>query len=338
MIKLTFDQAKAYGFIFPGARAWYDPAGVASLAADAALMTTPNVTVPVELLAYIDPRVIEIQTAPRRARELFSETKKGDWTTPYAKWRTDEVVGRSQPYSDFANNGASDVNSNWLTREQYLFETSISYGDLETAMTSVAKLDLASSKQRAAATVLDIDANKFYLLGVQNKEIYGLLNDPNLPAAIIAAPVGTGSSPLWADKTTVQIYNDVLALYAQVVDQSAGLIDNSTQLTLAMSPGLSVYLGAATDFNVSVLDMLNKYFPSLKIVTLPELASLTAGETMFLIAPDVAGNPTGELGFGEKIRAGRLVPEMSSLKQKWVSTTYGGVVLQPFAFAQMTGM
>lgn len=339
MNKITLEQAKAYGFTFPGARGWYDPARVAQLAQDAALITNPNSTVPVELLAWIDPRVVEILTAPRRAREIFGEVKKGDWTTPYAKWRTDEIVGRSQPYSDFAENGVSDVNSEWRTREQYVFETTIQYGDLETAMSSVAKIELAAAKQRAAATVLDIDANKFYLLGVEGKEIYGLLNDPDLPMAITAAANGSGAPPTaWIGKTTQQRYDDVLTLFGQLVKQSGGLIDNSTPLILDMSPGLSVYLGGATDFNVSVLDMLHKYFPNLKIVTLPELSDPSSGETMMMIAPEVSGMASGDLGFGEKLRAGRVVPELSALKQKYISSTYGGLVLMPFAFAQMTGM
>ena len=89
----TFEQAKRYGFIFPGARMWATPENRARIAQDAALITTPNTTVPAELLAYIDPMVIEILTAPRRAREIFGEEKKGDWTTPYMKWRVDEMTG-----------------------------------------------------------------------------------------------------------------------------------------------------------------------------------------------------------------------------------------------------
>lgn len=63
----TFEQAKRYGFIFPGARMWATPENRARIAQDAALITTPNTTVPAELLAYIDPMVIEILTAPRRS-------------------------------------------------------------------------------------------------------------------------------------------------------------------------------------------------------------------------------------------------------------------------------
>ena len=290
-----------------------------------------------ELLAYIDPMVIEILTAPRRAREIFGEEKKGDWTTPYMKWRVDEMTGKTEPYSDYANGTTSGVNSEWQTRVQYVFQTSITYGDFEVDMSSTAKVNLAASKQRAAANVIDIDQNRFYLLGVAGKELYGILNDPNLPAAITAGATGTGGSTKWADKTTVQIYNDVLALFAQLSEQSSGLIDKDTPLKLCLSPELAVRLGAATDFNVSVLDMLKRYFTRIDIVTVPELHSMTAGETMFLIAPEVNGQRSGTLAFGEKMRAGRVVPDLSSFRQKFVGTTYGGIVLMPFAFAQMTG-
>lgn len=334
----TFEQAKRYGFIFQGARMWITPENRARIAQDAALITTPNTTVPAELLAYIDPMVIEILTAPRRAREIFGEEKKGDWTTPYMKWRVDEMTGRTEPYSDYANGTTSGVNSEWQTRVQYVFQTSITYGDFEVDMSSTAKVNLAASKQRAAANVIDIDQNRFYLLGVAGREIYGILNDPNLPAAITAGATGTGGSTKWADKTTVQIYDDVRALFAQLSEQSSGLIDKDTPLKLCLSPELAVGLGAATDFNVSVLDMLKRYFTRIDIVTVPELHSMTAGETMFLIAPEVNGQRSGTLAFGEKMRAGRVVPDLSSFRQKFVGTTYGGIVLMPFAFAQMTGM
>ena len=337
-MKPTFEQAAQYVFVFPNARMWLSPENRARIAEDAALVTTPNTTVPAELLAYIDPMVIEIMTAPRRAREIFGEEKKGDWTTPYAKWRADEMTGRTEPYSDYANGTTSGVNSEWQTRPQYIFQTSITYGDLEVAMSSAAKVNLAASKQRAAANVIDIDQNRFYLLGVAGKEIYGILNDPNLPDAITAGATGTGSSTKWADKTTTQIYNDILALFAELSSQSSGLIDRDTPLKLCLSPEMAVRLGAATDFNVSVLDMLTRYFSNISIVTVPELHSMTAGETVFLIAPEVNGQKSGLLAFGEKIRALRVIPDMSSFRQKYVGTTYGGIVLMPFAFAQMTGM
>jgi hypothetical protein len=330
MRKPTFQEAAQAGFVFPQARSWID-GNVPALAQDAALVTTPNTGVPVEFLAYIDPMVVEILTSVRNAKAVFEEQKKGDWTTSYAKWRADEIVGSTQPYSDYANGTDSDVNSNWLSREQYVFQTSIKYGDMEVDMAAQAKIELAAAKQRAAATIIDIDANKFYLFGVAGKQIYGILNDPNLPNATTVTA--------WASKTTANIYADILnSLFGVLASNSGGHITNSTPLKLLVSPAMNVLLGKATDFNVSVLDMLQKYFTALEVVVIPELATMAAGDTIFMVAPEVNGTPTGMLAFGDKFRLGRVIPDMSSFRQKAVCTTYGGIVLQPFAFASITGM
>lgn len=334
---MTMPEARDLGFVFPGARGWMGK-DREKMARDAALITTPNTTVPAELLAFIDPTVIEILTAPRKAREIFPLQQKGAWTTPYEKWRMDEIVGSTQPYSDFANGTTSGVNANWATREQYLFQTSIVYGDLEVAMSGAAKMDLVAAKQRSAATIIDIDFNRFALLGVAGKSIYGILNDPNLPAAITAAATGAGNSTYWADKTTQAIYNDVLLLFGQLVKQSKGLIDQHSRLKLCVSPEMAVRLGSSTDFNITVYDMLTKYFSSLSIVTVPELYSSTTGDTALMVADQVNGSPVGYIGYSIQMMSQRVVPDMSSFRQKFLSSTYGGVILQPFAVAQMTGL
>lgn len=352
------NRATEYGFHFPGARAWIDTENVSKTVHDAnmvarrmardsfaqpdgygPMVTVSNTTVPFELLAYIDPTVIEILTAPENARELFAETKRGDWTTPYMKWRYMEYTGAVQEYFDYTANLVSKPNPTWATREQYRFQTVIQYGDLETDMTAEVKIAWASENQTAAAMKLDMMANRYYLFGVEDREVYGLLNDPNLPDAV-QAPNGASGSAEWATKTTVEIYNDILFLLQQLVLQSNGWINAKTPLILAISPALSVRLGAATDFNVSVQDMIDKYFSNLKIVVLPELGDNNsgAGETAIMFAPSVKGKPTGWLAYGEKLRAHRIVPELSALKQKWTSTTYGGIILQDFAFARLIGI
>ncbi len=337
----SFNELQALGFHLhvpggPAPRGWIGRDNAQSLARDAALVTTPNTVVPAELLAYYDPRVVEVLTRPRKAREIFNEVRKGDWTTPFAKFRATELTGSSEPYSDYGRSRTSGVNYNWITREQYVFETVIEYGDFEEAASSAATIQLAADKQRAAAHVLDSDAGLFALLGVEGRELYGILNNPDQPPAM--APLPAGGSVLWADKTTRQIYDDVLALFEQLAGRADGWIDQGSPLTLAASPAAAVLLGKATDFNVSVLDMLHKYFSDLKIVTLPELADATSGESILLIAREIAGNPVGELGFSDKIRAGRVVPDLSSFRQKWVSTTYGAIIYYPFAVAAMRGV
>ena len=339
----SFNKLQALGFSLhvPGGvapRGWIDQGDMDVLAHDAALMSTANSSVPAELLAYYDPRVIDIVTRPRKAREIFNEVQKGDWTTPFAKFKVNELTGSTQPYADHGQSRTSGVNYNWITRQQYVFQTLIEYGDLEEAVSAAAKIQLAADKQRAAAHVIDVDSNLFYLLGVQGMDIYGILNCPELPAAIAPLPSGQSGSIEWAKKNTQQIYDDVLTLFTKLVGQGDGWIDQDCALTLVISPAAAVQLGKATDFNVSVQKMLFEYFTTLKIVTLPEMADDAAGELVMLIADEIAGNPTGELAFSDKIRAGRVVPDVSSFRQKWTSTTYGAIIYYPLAIATMRGV
>lgn len=93
----------------------------------------------------------------------------------------------------------ADVNPTYPVRQQYVFQTNIRYGDRELDYAAKARLQLAARKQRAAATTIDIAQNKYNLLGVENMEIYGLLNEPNRPAAITPGMVKAatlGSSKL----------------------------------------------------------------------------------------------------------------------------------------------
>lgn len=336
----SFREVKALGFDFGrNAREWITADNMPRIVADAALITQANSTVPAELLAYIDPTVIEILTAPRNAREIYSEEKRGDWTTPYFKWRADEVTGNTAAYSDFGQFGVSGVNSEWHVREQYRFQTIIEYGDLEQDMAAQAKINLAASKQRAAATTIDIDANKFYLLGVEGKEIYGALNDPNLLAAI--APISVGGQTVWSAKDAIARYNDVIKLFTQLVTQLNGLVDEKSNLKIATSPATRALLAAPTQLGLTTMKMLQDYFPNAEFVSLPQLGAAyapAAAETIMIIAPEVLGNQTGLLGFGEKIRMGRIVPSLSSFAQKVTGTTYGGVIRVPAAVAQMTGI
>lgn len=307
-------------------------------AQDAAMVTTPNAGVPVEYTAYLDPMVIEILTAVRNARALFGEVKKGDWTTPYAKFRTTEMVGETGPYADYNAGPTSDVNYTFPNREQYLFQTTVQYGDYEQAVSSAARLNLASDKQKSAAKTIDVDANKFYLYGVAGRGIYGALNDPNLPAALVATNGASGSAT-WAKKTTNEIYKDVLDMFKTLVKNSGGNISIDSKLILAVSPDNMVDLATSTEYNVSVKDMLDKYFGNnLTYVQIPELRSLTTGNMAYMVCPNVDGTPTGEYGFSIKFQAGRVIPKESSYTQKFVSSTYGCVIYRPFAVATMTGI
>lgn len=334
------DVMKQYGIIFDTGspiRGILANDSIDQLANDAAMVTAANSGVPVEFTSYIDPMVIPILTATRGAREIFGEAKKGDWTTSYARFQTSEITGEVEAYTDYGQGGASDVNPTFPVRTQYIYQTNIRYGDREVDVASRARLQLAADKQRAAATVIDIASNKFALYGVAGLEIYGLLNDPNLPDAVSPLP-NASRKTLWAEKSTKEIYEDVLYLFRKMADRGAGHIDANTELVLATSPATQVQLGKATDFNISARQMLETYFPKIRFVALPELATATGGTSILLVAPTIEGLPTAQIGFSEKFRAMRLIPESSSFHQKFVGSSYGTIIYRPFAIGKMTGV
>jgi hypothetical protein len=334
------DVMKQYGIVFDtGApiRGILANDSIDQLANEAAMVTAANSGIPVEFTSYIDPMVIPILTATRGAREIFGEAKKGDWTTSYARFQTSEITGEVEAYTDYGQGGASDVNPTFPVRTQYIYQTNIRYGDREVDVASRARLQLAADKQRAAATVIDIASNKFALYGVAGLEIYGLLNDPNLPDTVSTLP-NAAAKTLWAEKSTKEIYEDVLYLFGKMADRGAGHIDANTELVLATSPATQVQLGKATDFNISARQMLETYFPRIRFVALPELATATGGTSILLVAPTIEGLPTAQIGFSEKFRAMRLIPESSSFHQKFVGSSYGTIIYRPFAIGTMTGV
>ena len=116
------EQLKEYGFNLDS----YEVVGNAEegkMAMDAALITNPNMGVPVEALTYFDERVIKILTQKRAATEIFNERKFGSRADLIRKFKQVEDTGFTQPYSDYSDNGKSDVNYNYPARENYLFET-----------------------------------------------------------------------------------------------------------------------------------------------------------------------------------------------------------------------
>ena len=85
------------------------------------------------------------------------------------------------------------------------------------------------------------------------------------------------------------------------------------------------------------MDLAKQYSPRQTAVVTPDLK--TASETTaLLVAPSVMGQKTAILAYSEKLRTGRVVYEMSNMRQKWTSTSYGGIVRLPFAICQMTGL
>ena len=349
-----FDRAKELGISSVYARGFmpYKKVGgnirvdfdsaVQQLAQDAAPTTAMGVGVPSSLVTFIDPEVVPILFAKQNATKIFDETKKGDRTDKHYQFKLEEYAGNVTPYSDFAENISSDVNYEYPERQNFLFQTVIKYGDLEEEVASRAGIQLASSKQKAAAFSLSTAHNRFYLYGVQGKRIYGMLNDPNLYAAI--TPISVSGNSTWATKIAADpdgaaniIFNDIAKLWNSLTARNGGNIDKNSPIVLALSNSVSSYLIIPNKFGLTAEDMLKKQFPNMTIVELPEL-STPSGELLYMTVPEVQGVKTAFCAYSEKMRLGRVIPELSSYKQKSMGGTWGCVVARPSLIAMMSGV
>lgn len=352
-------QFEARGVHYHGVQA-YVPEGFGSnfdMAMDAAslyqpqLTTDPNSAVPALLTTYIDPKVYEILFSPLKVAEILGEDKTGDWTMDTAMFPVVEHTGEVSSYGDWNNNGRAGANTNWPQRQSYVFQTIISYGDREQARAGLAKINWSSELNRSAADLLNRYSNLTYLYGVGGLQNYGIVNDPNLPAALTPATKAnggttwftTGGSP---NASPNEVYNDIVQMFENLVQANLGLVDKDTPMQLVMSPGSEVALTFTNSFDVNVEDLLKKNFPNMKITSVPQYGAQTlanpqgivAGNLVQLIASNIEGQDTGFASYNEKLRSFPIIREMSAYKQKQISGTWGTIIRMPVAFIQMIGV
>jgi hypothetical protein len=298
------------------------------------LASQPNAGIPAFLANILDPRVIPYLVAPMKAAVIVGdEQKKGDWVTETIMFVTVEQTGEVSAYGDYSNNGSSDVNANFPSRQNYVYQAFIQYGERELARAALAKLDWASQKQIANALTLNKYQNRMYFFGVANLANYGLLNDPALYASLTPQFSWLTS----ASATANTIYQDVIRLFIQLQAQSNGTIDNDAPMTLAMSPQQAVTLDFITQYNTrTVRDILKTNFPNLRIETAVEYQT-SSGQLVQLIATEIEGIRTATCAFSEKMRAHQLVLDSSSWRQKRSQGGYGTVIFRNFAIASMIG-
>ncbi|MVW80183.1 major capsid family protein [Bordetella sp. 02P26C-1] len=309
------------------------------LAMDAAgpLVTVSNSGIPAYLANYVDPELVRVLVTPMKAAEIIGESKKGDWTTLTTTFPVVESTGEVSGYGDYNTNGRSGANLNFPQRQSYHYQTITEWGERELEMAGLARVNWAGELNVASALVLNKFQNASYFFGIAGLQNYGLLNDPNLNAAISPDAAGTSNGTTWATKDATAIFGDVKKLFGKLQTQMGGNVDMQSKMTLCMSPTTEVHLTTTNQYNVNVYDLLKKNFPNLRIETAVQY-STASGELVQLIADEVDGTTTAFAAFTEKLRAHAIVRETSSFKQKKSQGTWGAIIRRPAAIAQLLGV
>jgi hypothetical protein len=339
-----------YGFVSSDPRRGCDP----GMALDAlpTLVTDPNAGIPTMFTTWVDPDIYQVVFAPLRAVDILGpERRTGDWTEQTAMFPVEEVVGETTAYGDYNNSGENSANVNFPQRQAFLFQSIIEYGDLETARYARARINWVTAKQRSRVRSLNTFHNFSYFYGIAGLQNYGFINDPNLTASISPAVKAYGGTT-WLVGTQVkatanEIFNDLQALFIQGVIQNAGLVDRQSEMIFAMDPQHEAALTATNSFGVNVSKLMKDNFPNAKVVSAVQYGPIASTNPqgqgsglslMQLIFPDVDGQRTGFPAFNEKLRAHRVVYEMSAARQKMTSGTFGSVIRYAAGIASMAGI
>ena len=339
------------GYLPDGFAKNFDMAMDAASAFQPSLSTDPNSALPSIATTWISPEPYRVLFAPNNASEVLGERLMGDWTDDTAMFPITENVGETSSYSDYSENGVADANFNYPQRQAYPFQTVLTIGDRESARVGRMRINWVAQKQRSANELLDKLMNLTWFFGVGGLQNYGLVNDPNLPAALSPTTKAAGGTAWFTstgapNATPNEAYNDIIELFQNLVLNNAGLVDEESNLTLAFSPAISVGLTFTNSFNVNLRTLLKETFPKMKMVKAVQYGALTssnpqgvaAGNMIQLIADDVEGQKTGYCSFSAKLRTFPIIRQMSSFKQKLMSSSWGAIIRYPAGFELMVGV
>ena len=315
------------------------------------LSTDPNAALPWMLTSAIDPEIIRILFSPLEFADILGERIAGTWTNQTWFFPYVESTGEVSTYDDFVNNGRAGANFNFPQLQSYLFQTILQYGELQVDRAGLAKINWVSELGLAAADLLNRYQNITYAYGVQDLQNYGILNNPNLSASLTPAIKAWGGTG-WFDNgspaaTANEVYNDIVALVTQLVSQTNGVLNIKSPMTLALSPQSEIALTFTNSFGVNVEALLKKNYPAMEVKTAPQYGTQTttnpqgysaAGNFIQLIAKAVQRQTVAYAAYNEKLRAHKIVPELSSWKQKQTSGSWGTILRTPAGVASMIGI
>ena len=311
----------------------HNPRSAFTYDAQPELVLQTNAGIPAWLTNYMDPQIVKILTSPNKAVQVMGgETQYGDWTTSTMTMTSVQHMGEVSAYGDFNTNGSASFVMNFPQRQSFAYQIFTSWGEKALAIAAHARVNAANEINEASITQMANYQNLTYFYGVSGLANYGLLNDPSLTAALVSPKKWNADAT-----TTLEVYGYIVRLFKQIQLQSNGTIDQESPVVLAMSPTLSLCLTKTVEFGITLKSFLKQTFPNIRFETAVQYGNQTGGELVQLIVESVNGVRTAQPAFTEKMRAHAVVVGPSDWKQKKSAGTFGTIIKNPFAIAQMIG-
>lgn len=309
------------------------------------MVTTPTNATAVQFLQHWLPEPVEIVTAKRDIDDIAGRTMAGTFFDAQIVQLVLEKLGQAQPYGDKNNIPLSSWNATPEVRDIVRFEEGLEVGILEEGQTAKMRINSAEWKRRAAAQALEIEANNVGFFGYNNgsNRTYGLLNDPNLPAYVTVANVGTEAAPVtsWSAKTMEQIQADLLAAITRLQVQTGNNYNPvRDEATLAVSLSAYQYLNKLNQIgNKTALQWLKETYPALRVVPSIYLDGAQGGSNVFyLFAERIGSQKVLEQFIQDNLRLLGVERLAKGYKEDYANATAGVMVKQPIGVVRYAGI
>jgi len=322
-------------------------------------ITSPSIAAPVQFLQTWLPGIVAIDTSPRQIDVITGKVTAGKWFQEQIVQAILEMEGEAQPYDDYSNINYANWNLNFAARTIIRFQIGLEMTLREEEVAAASNVNAADWKRKACAKMLEVSRNKIGFFGFNNglNQTYGLLNDPSLPAYIPVAN-GAGGSPLWANKTLLEITADIQSWVAGITATSGSLIQPITsanqgsaalKITMALPSDVLIYLTTMSEFGYTVLDWTNDNLPGVHVTFAPELNNANGGANAAYFFADTVDDGSDNEQSTDDSRAldqyvpmqfmpTGVVPTVKGYREGYLNATAGVMVKRPFAVYRATGM
>lgn len=309
-------------------------------------ITTQTVGVPVQFLQQWLPGLVRTITQARKIDRLVGISIGGNWEDEEIIQGILEPTGFPTLYGDYTNVPLSDFQLAYERRGVVRFEQGMRVGKLEDARMSRVNVSAAAEKRLAASVSLEVLRNRIGFYGYNGGEqrVFGFLNDPGLPA-YTTVPNGASGSPLWANKTFLEITADIRAAMAQLVTQSGDTLDaENMDLVLALPTTASQAMSITSEFGNSVRNWVRETYPRLRIETAPELVGANGGASVFYLYAERVddGSSDGGRVFDQIVPAKMVTlgveQQTKAYIEDYTNALAGILVKRPWAVVRRSGI
>ena len=292
-----------------------------------------NGFLPAEAVQSWLPGTVRAMTTPIDIDFIAGITTVGKWEDEEILVRTEEDFGKAEIYGDNTNIPLAEVNPGIERRHVVRFEQGFQVGKLEGMRLDAAGFNAADSKRRAANKSLDVSRNAIGWNGLAGTTTYGLLNDPNLSAAVAA---GTA----WSAATFAQLVTEFTAMRGALETQMGTALRDDAAFLLVLPTGYRGYLNVYnTGGNLSFGQWLRENYPNTRIEYAANLKAASSGKDLaYLIVENVGDLDDSDIGSATLIQAVparyQVLGSDNGIKgyiEDAVNATAGVIVLRPWA-------